>query len=475
MENEKIKQAFYQLQPFLESMTENLGIPGYCISAVGQEGTIITISGGEKQKGFGEKPNGDTIFMIGSCSKSVTSLAALILVEEGLLDLDTPVLNYIPVSLYVDGEPVTVRHLLNHSSGLPNLGMSEVTMKKVLGEDLPGLLEENNPFTTSESFFSYVNEASKSSAIVPGEKFIYSNSGFTLAAEVISAVSGISFEEFVNQRIFSPLNMTRSGYTAKWFEGKDNVSYGTRPDGGVQPLYFESIIAGCGGVISTVNDLSRYIQGLLNAGNSIGPVTLPMIEELEKPYVSHNMGSSSIGKGLGAEYYGLGWMVFEEYLNTKVLAHGGSTGIESAGLFYSRQLQFGMTGVCNEGRGEGLLELFFFMVTAICLDKDPFSVFPIFQLEQQYKALCGIYTTYKDIVKAEISYKNGLLWWRSIDGNKNSIKGEFPMIPDQNSNSNIVFKIYSSPGAYSKVLFFKDSDDCWRLHRERNVMRKKST
>ena len=142
----------------------------------------------------------DTIFESGSVSKQFTALAVQLLAADGKLSIDDPVRKYIP-ELPDYGKPLTIRHMLSHTSGLRDWG----SVESIAGW----------PRTTREYTHAHVLDiVSRQKALnfEPGTKWSYSNTGFNLAAIIVSRVSGMPFAEFSKQRIFGPLGLKHTSW-----------------------------------------------------------------------------------------------------------------------------------------------------------------------------------------------------------------------------------------------------------------------
>ena len=139
----------------------------------------------------------DTIFESGSVSKQFTAMAIMLLAQDGRLSLDDQVRKHIP-ELPDYGVPLTIRHMLTHTSGLRDWG----SVASIAGA----------PRTTREYTHAHVLDIvsrQKSLNFTPGTEWSYSNTGFNLAAIIVDRVSGMSFAEFSKRRIFEPLGMTQ--------------------------------------------------------------------------------------------------------------------------------------------------------------------------------------------------------------------------------------------------------------------------
>ena len=468
---EALIHAIEELTPFISGMLEKSGIPGYAFSAVFADGDSLVRSGGTLQRGMQQAPDENTVFMIGSCSKSFTALTAARLAEQGRIDLDQPVEAYLPIKLTHAGVKVTLRHLLSNSSGLPNLGLSEIVTGKYLYGRIPGEYAEAYPFEKDKSITDFMQGAQDEMVGTPGGQYIYSNEGFSLAGEALAAAAGKPLPELVKELIFTPMGMKNSFYLGSEVRADMQLASGHIADGSPMPVYYEPAIAGAGGVLSTAADLGRYVQTLLCSGELERRriLTQRVLQEVEQERIVHQTAETLIGGGFGPERYGMGLMSYPDYLGLKVITHGGSTGNFSSAIFYERELGFGIAALCNGGGGEGLLELFAFMVAARALGKDPFDVFPFFALEGQYRALEGLYTSRGEAVCVRISYRQGRLWWESLDGNGNSPSGARPLTAAGDAETRR-FSFLNGPGASSPVLFFPGDDGRMRVQKDRNVL-----
>ena len=142
----------------------------------------------------------DTIFEAGSVSKQFTAAAVLLLAREGKLSLEDPVRKYVP-ELPDYGSPLLIRHMLNHMSGLRDWG----SIESIAGW----------PRTTRVYTHAHVLDIlsrQKGLNFPPGTRYSYSNSGYNLAAVIVSRVSGKPFAEFSRERLFAPLGLTHTSW-----------------------------------------------------------------------------------------------------------------------------------------------------------------------------------------------------------------------------------------------------------------------
>ena len=195
----------------------------------------------------------DTIFESGSVAKQFTAMAIMLLVQDGRLSLDDQVRKHIP-ELPDYGVPLTIRHLLTHTSGLRDWG----SVASIAGA----------PRTTREYTHAHVLDIvsrQKSLNFPPGTQWSYSNTGFNLAAIIVDRVSGMSFAEFSKQRIFQPLGMTSTAWRddhRRIVRGRA-IAYSTAAVGYEIEMPFENV-HGNGGLLTTIGDLLKWNENFVN-------------------------------------------------------------------------------------------------------------------------------------------------------------------------------------------------------------------
>jgi CubicO group peptidase (beta-lactamase class C family) len=190
-----------------------------------------------------------TKFRLGSITKQFTAASILLLVERGTLKLEDSIKTYLP-----DAPPawerITIFNLLTHSSGIPNF------------TNLPAYKTQQLTDTPPATTIAMVRD--KPLDFFPGEKMSYSNSGYVLLGYVIEKVSGGSYEQFVQDNIFTPLGMKDSGYDSNSaIIARRAAGYAPSPKGPVNAGYIHmSIPHAAGALYSTTEDLLRWEQGL---------------------------------------------------------------------------------------------------------------------------------------------------------------------------------------------------------------------
>jgi len=225
-------------------------------------GSVLVAEGGEMifKKGYGlanmewNIPNQpSTKHRLGSITKQFTSMLIMQLVEEGKIDLQGTISDYLPEFRNDIGEAVTVHHLLTHTSGIPSY-----TSK-------PGFFKNTSrdPYAVDDFVKQYCSDDLE---FEPGSKYSYNNSGYFILGAIIEEVTGKGYEEILMENILAPLGMNDTGY-----DHFDSIitnratGYEKAPDGYVNAAYLDmSIPYAAGSMYSTVEDLYLWDQALYN-------------------------------------------------------------------------------------------------------------------------------------------------------------------------------------------------------------------
>jgi CubicO group peptidase (beta-lactamase class C family) len=305
------------VEQVLDEGADRAGAPGAAYAVVH--------AGGEFAGGTGSTSDGDAVtaqtpFVIGSTTKSFTALAVMQLVEEGRVELDAPVRRYVPeLQLAEDAaaDDITVRHVLQQSSGIP-----EAAGGPVLGSAREGSALEAVDELRNETLHS-----------PPGSRWEYANANYVLAGLVVERASGLPYADYVEERIFAPLDMLRS--TAGADEARElGVTAGHQLVFGVPvasgPM-LRSGIQAAGYLVSTAEDLGRYLRMYLDGGVAEDGTRIVSAESLRvmtEPGPEAHLGPW----GDGAEVrYAMGWFVGGPF-DEPALLHAGNTPDSSAML-----------------------------------------------------------------------------------------------------------------------------------------------
>jgi len=221
------------------------------VALVDDESLLWAEAFGSIDRTRGLAPTTETLFCIASCSKVIAAVATMILVDRGTIELDSPLVRYLTDFRMADEEPwrdITVRMLLNHSSGLP-------------GIHFPNVL-------TVMPFFGYAAQvrdmlATERLKHAPGETAVYGNDGFLVIELLVTAVTGQPYTKFVEQEILVPLGMSHSRFGLEPFP-PGSFAPGLDDAGWPEPQEYINTYAG--GLFSTPSDLGNLAMMFLNGG-----------------------------------------------------------------------------------------------------------------------------------------------------------------------------------------------------------------
>ena len=256
--------------------------------------------------------DGKTNFRLASFTKQFTAAAIMLLVRDGKLHYDDPLTDFFP-EFPAYGKSISVRNLLNHTSGLADY--EDLLMKQYSD------IEEKKVPQIHDADVLKLLEQQTSGKFAPGSNWEYSNSGYAVLAMIVEKVSGKNYSQFLQERIFNPLHMKN---TLAYEKGKNEVAhraYGhTKKDGAWRETDQSptSAVLGDGGIYSSLDDLAKWDRALndhkLLSEQEMRPALTP---------VQTTNGPAKLPDG-GDASYGFGWFV-APYRGHKRMSHDGST------------------------------------------------------------------------------------------------------------------------------------------------------
>jgi len=332
----------------------------------GFSGTILVDIGGEKvwSEGYGlsnqaEQINNapNTVFDIGSITKQFTAASILKLEMQDKLSVEDPLSKFFPF-VPKDKKDITIHQLLTHSSGLPG----------AIGDDYEAV--------STEEFLKAVFQ--KKLNFEDATKYRYSNVGYSLLAIIIEEVSGQTYEQYLYENLWKIAGMDQTGYSRPNFK-KETVAVGYRGKktwGKPNEKKWNSDapywnLKGNGGVLSTVEDMYRWHQALLE--NEM--LSSEAKEKFYQPYVEEGEGSGS--------YYAYGWAIFDTPRNTKLIAHNGGNGIFFADFW--RYLEEEITILVMTNRSKRYSELIASQIAGLILKTDFEAELPSDQKSEEFE------------------------------------------------------------------------------------------
>lgn len=336
-------------------------IPGLSIALFDRDTLLWTAGFGytdtKREKAF----TSETISAIMSLSKTFTALAVMTAVRDGLVELDAPIIEYYPqfiVNSRFEDYPqnkITLRHLLSHTSGLE--------------QSAPVGNIRDASFCTLEQHVQSISNTWMRHKV--GEKYLYGDIGYDLAAYIIQLRSGKTFSKYLEEQVFSALNMPNCSADPEFVRSHTNRAVGHMRGVRQLPLAPDVPMDGAGGVYANARELARLGQFFLNGGKVAGKTVL------DEPLVK-TMVTPSIRK----ESYGLGINISRDCNATCRLHHnGGGLGFIS-GLSWYPEYDMGVLVLYNSDYPLGLPDIFLKLINNKLIEK-----------RQAFGSLSGINTS----------------------------------------------------------------------------------
>jgi len=316
----------------IQERMQEYQIPGAAVAVFDRERTLWLECFGVLGTDSKSPVTPETSFSIMSASKMVTATAVMMAVQNGRLDLDTPITEYLPtftvnsVHEKTPEQKITLRDLLSHTAGFD-------------GEAAGG----NNAIAGTLPFTEYAQTIRDTWLLVPvGARYLYSNISIDVAGEVLQEVLDRPFAEVIEDDLFQPLGMSRSFVdTPDMNAASDGVAHGHSEDFSALPSYFP--ISASGGVRMSIEDAIRFAQFHMNYGQ-VGGKTLLRKEFLDQMHAR----TVRVADWGDTTWYGLGSYSFREASTYAVMHYGGGFGFRYSMKWYP-EYGIGVILMLNEG------------------------------------------------------------------------------------------------------------------------------
>lgn len=331
------------LDQFERNFEEGLNgksIPGAAVAIV-KDGRIVFQKGfGVKEKGKPEPVDEHTVFRLGSVSKGFASVLTGVLVEEGMVDWDRPVADYLELFRLNDpGQTgrVQVRHLLSHTSGLPRHAYTN-------------LVEDGLPLDRIIPRFEQVPLISKE-----GEQIAYQNAAYSMIEKVLEGQTGSDFNWLLDEKLFGPLAMVYASATHDDIQTSENRAlphiYHSRARGYVPvPIsgkYYNAVSSG--GINASASDMGKWL--LLLTGNTPDVISKETLDEIYSPLADiNNRRFSRHWAGVNRSHYAMGWRVLDNQ-GQKIVYHGGYVNGYRSEIAFSPEDGVGICILINTNSG----------------------------------------------------------------------------------------------------------------------------
>jgi CubicO group peptidase (beta-lactamase class C family) len=330
----KIEQAW--LQQTIEELVERFNIPSMQVAIV-QQGEVSFAGSGVREVEKQELADKDTLYSIASITKTFIAAAASLLVKDGLLSWDEPIVNYLlDFKMYNDDltQGVTLKDLLCHRTGVPRHDRSWFFHRDKLQQ---ADVIHNIQYLEPSQPLRYVAQ--------------YNNYMFTLASYIIEHVTGKAWDEFVTERLLNPLDMSNTFFRKKDILEQDNraIGYQTNSEKHV-PVPYGNIyfMGGVGCMSSSVSDMIKWVQFHLNGGRVGEQQLIPfnMVKELLTTIVANEVLPWNHFPEYTDQSYGICWLI-EYYRGHKIISKDGGVDGYLSDLVLIPELDFGIISLTN--------------------------------------------------------------------------------------------------------------------------------
>ena len=412
------------VETHVPEMMREARMPGFAIAVVRDGETVYADAFGARDLAKNSPVTTDTLFGIGSVTKSFVAIAILQLADQGKLSLDEPVSTYLPFELGRPRQSILIRHLLTHSPGFPNLATSTVLLSRGLGEDT------GVPMSSADDFFRFINGAGDEIVFPPGEHFFYNNAAWRMLGAIIQDVSGMPFHEYVTENVIRPLGMERSTFDIDRFNADpDHMTPYRKNADGVEATAFPypnpahntgfSFLSAAGGITSSVTEMTRYVNMLIEQGSHPGGrlVSQRSMRDMQRLHVHEPDGY------YGTTGYGFGLGITPDFLGETLIDHGGSIVVSTARIAIVPSEKIGVVMMGNAGGMN--YPIIAEAVLAILMGRDPDAAVPVLGVRQRMQQLEGSYATYRGIQALDVVNHGGLLY---LERESNSSR--VPLIPE---------------------------------------------
>lgn len=335
---------------FAERFQDENDVPGGAVAIVKDGEVAYRRAFGFRDVAAKVPTSSSTLFGTASLTKSFTALTLLVLEARGVLELNDPVTRHLPGFSYPGlenrQEPVLLRHLASHSSGLPPLrGLDYAIRPSQRGDPATAFNRRDYEGAPSvddyEQLLAFLRVGERPALPGPGLVASYSNEGFALLGAVIEAATGRPYPEVVADSVLEPLGMAAAGFDTDVLAASGELTelYTRTPDGAVihSPRWEEApAYLGTGFLKASVDDLAAYLAYLLRPDDRLG-LSSESLQQLTRPRVWAEPGAS----------YGFGWSLRDDYYGVRVVRHGGSLKGVSAHQGFVPQLGLGIAVLAN--------------------------------------------------------------------------------------------------------------------------------
>ncbi len=400
-------QTLAKIKKLVYKYLKKMNIPGISIS-IAKDGKMLYHQGfgaRDIEKNLPMTPS--TMIGIGSCTKSFTALGIMQLVEEGKFSLEDEVSKLLNIEMPKFTQPIKLKHILSHSSGISALDLSVNSIQVLLGR-----YSKIVPTQSKEDFLYLIQNSQDYLKFDPEQHFFYNNDLYVCAGLIIEKFSGMKYEDYIQEKILKPLEMTRSTYIKSDFDTDPEENTGTYylPNNvpnqtlTIKEFPFDKYLLAGGGLLTSTDQLLNYGMCLLQGGkfNGTQVITPKSIDELWTSRIAVRYGLGKI------PYYCFGWVREDDFFGHTIIHHNGNVGVASAMIALIPDLNIVVAAAGNDGKALPTIitrAILTELVGQDCL-KENHTINGL----QIVEDISGTYLSYLDLYKMEIKLKGNILY-----------------------------------------------------------------
>jgi CubicO group peptidase (beta-lactamase class C family) len=434
------------LEATAEELLADPGSPGASVAVVDGAEEVYAAGFGSRRLDPEQPATPETLYGIGSSTKPVTATAVLTLVESGALSLDDAVAAHVPYFADAPGEPITVRELLSHTSGLPSDDTATITLLDgILGDEAGDVAPSLDGWAEIRD---YVDGAADR-RLCDEERCLYYNSGYVVLSRLVETVADEPFADYVRAAVLEPLGMARSTFDVDVLDDEeaDAMTPYREDEEGPQPasLPDDPLIVGPGGLQAPVTEAAAFAGGWADGDLPIGA---DLAEDATTPNGTFRelLDGSEVG-------YGYGWMT-RPFGDDTLVGHGGGTGVSAGYVGFLAERGLGVALGFNAQPGESPERLACELLAA-ATGTDIERVLPRRAVEQKERRVTGEYEAYGGLQTATVTRGDDLLELEHASpmGSETELLSATSLSPDD-----YTFEIHGRRGVRATAEFLVDDD-----------------
>lgn len=389
LESERIEV----IEQFLNQWLIDEGLPGASVVITRTDGRTWAAGTGSRNLEENLPATGETLYAVGSVTKSFTALAVLQLVDRGAIDINEPITAHISAAI-PGSDDRTIHDILTHHSGISSLATSEVLIARHTGIGEAGI-----PLGNRADLMRHLENAGEAVG-PPQQRFQYSNCGYILLADLVAAVDGRALPTYLREELFEPLGMDRSTFSGTEYTSmEDHTTPYWMEDGSPREtsLPVRELSWGAGGLLTSVKELAPYLRLHLGSGCFDGERILAedLIQRAHDGHVDTPVGP-----------YGYGWRT-RQVADRAMVGHGGSVAVSTAYAGFIPDEDIGIAVAVNAAPAYSLAHLGE-AIAAAAVGADPRSV-PYFTRQRRLERITGRYESYRGIRSATVEEADGMI------------------------------------------------------------------